>query len=424
MKPIHPLPHSSSLILFLAIAFVACTDPPPAPQETITGPGVPLALARGPGKRIATIDDLYKAVNDPLNAGMQITLMPNTYMLDPTRAHGGRLELQQDMSIRGLPGHADSVIIDASRLDLAALTDGFQTGAIRLGRGNNAVEWLTVRGATAASGGIETDLVGPGPARIRIANVIATANQRGVDIRNFGPAMAHRTLDVELTDNMLINNTVGLGQGMRIANVSSAGGSIRAVLRNNMVRGNVAGCLAANLNADSCVLVIESTADRLEHNGNGWVFLTGNSSGSGFANANIVRFAAHAGTVEGNGGSSPHAAQFTGGIVGVGATTTGPAPGHVSHNTLTIELWGVRLSGNESPDIAAWGAWSGNGVLPGGNNSVSITLHGVSENAIVVPTPSTPVEPGGTNTVAVLRGVHPHGPVHGQGPQHGGLDHD
>jgi hypothetical protein len=307
------------------------------------------------------------------------------------------------MSLRGQEGHAESVIIDASGLQTASLTDGFLTGAIRTGRGRNAVEWLTVRGATQGAAAIETDLVGSGHTRIRIANVIATGNQRGFDIRNIGPTMARRTLEVELTGNTISDNTGGAGQGLRLVNQNTIASTIRATLCNNVARGNIAGCLGANLNSDSCALVIESAADRFERNGNGFVFLAGIASGSAFANKNRIRFTAHGGTIRENGGPSLPAAQLAGGLVAVGGTNSGPVADHVSMNGVTIELWGVAIRGNERPDIGAWGVWSAVDVRAGTYNRVSIALHGIPKTATVAATPSIPYEPDGTNTARIRR---------------------
>lgn len=387
----------------LAFALSACNGDAVSPQEPAPAATRSESLFKGTGIRAANIDELYAAINNPQNAGKQIILEPNLYVLDPGRPHGGRIELQQGMSLRGKEGHADSVVIDASGLDVASLTDGVLTGAIRVGRGANAVEWLTVRNVTQGAAAIETDLAGAGVSSVRIANVIAVNNQRGFDIRNVGPAMAHRRLEVQLVRNVLSDNTAGAGQGLRIVNQNTSAGVIHAALCNNEARGNIAGGLGANLNSDSCTLLIESTADQFEHNGNGWILLGGIASGTVFAGDNSVGFTAHGGTIQGSGVLSPPAAQLTGGLVAVGGTNSGSVADHVSHNVVGVELWGVTLRGNDSPDIGAWGAWTASGVLAGTYDRVSIALHGVTKLANVVPTPSAPPEPGGTNTVTIRR---------------------
>jgi hypothetical protein len=69
----------------------------------------------------------------------------------------------------------------------------------------------------------------------------------GFDIRNIGAAAGGRSLEVVLTDNELADNSLGTGQGMRIANLPGASGAhIHATLSGNYAHGNIAGCLAAN----------------------------------------------------------------------------------------------------------------------------------------------------------------------------------
>jgi hypothetical protein len=215
--------------------------------------------------------------------------------------------------------------------------------------------------------------------------------------------MARRSLEVELTDNNLSDNTAGPGQGLRFGNINTSSSTIHATLRNNVVHGNIAGSLGSNLNSESCALLIESSADQFDRNGNGWVLVAGTASGNSFSNNNRVRFIAHGGSIQENGVASPAAAQLVGGIVAVGGTNTSAVADHVSHNLLEIELWGVILRGNDKPDIAAWGAWTPFNELVGTYDRVSIALHGVTEMATVAAIPSTPDEPGGTNTVTMRR---------------------
>ena len=86
---------------------------------------------------VSNVLDLYAAVNDPANAGAKVVIAPGTYVLMHTFPNDGRLELQQGMSLIGQTSDPSSVVIDA--LDLQSTT----TGPIRMGRGSNAVEWLT-----------------------------------------------------------------------------------------------------------------------------------------------------------------------------------------------------------------------------------------------------------------------------------------
>ena len=49
---------------------------------------------------VSSIAGLYAAVNDPDNAGNLIILAPGTYVLNAAFPNGGRLELQDDMSLQ------------------------------------------------------------------------------------------------------------------------------------------------------------------------------------------------------------------------------------------------------------------------------------------------------------------------------------
>ena len=111
---------------------------------------------------VSNVDELYNAVNDPGNAGITIVLAPGTYMLSVTGANnvprpkGGRIELQPDMSLRGVEGTMNAVVISAFNLPASSfpqIVNGVQTGpnaAVRMGLGRNTLEWLTVRDARSA----------------------------------------------------------------------------------------------------------------------------------------------------------------------------------------------------------------------------------------------------------------------------------
>jgi hypothetical protein len=222
--------------------------------------------------------------------------------------------------------------------------------------------------------------------------VISTHNPRGIDVRNFGASMV-RVLVVELSDNELADNATGAGQGVRFVNTNGASGaSIVATIDNNKAHGNIAGCLAANLNVNGSSITIDSHADRFESNGNGCVFLAGNLTASN----NSISVRAQSSRFVGNGveGAPP---TFTdpGAILAVGGVSP---TGLASNNTLVIDLWGILFQDNVNPDIAAFGVQSTSGTPVG--NSVTVNLHGMSNDAIVNPPFGSAV---GTNTVTVNR---------------------
>jgi hypothetical protein len=324
-------------------------------------------------------------------------------MLDGTRSHGGRIELQQDMTLTGQYGHQDQVIIDGSNLSAAALTDGtLLTGAVRMGRGNNTVEWLTVRNAVKGSAAISTDLVLPGVTTVTIAHVIASGSVHGFDIRNVGVTAAGRSLEVVLTDNELADNNLGTGQGMRIGNLPGANGAhIHATLSGNYAHGNIAGCLAVNQGTVSSTVEIESKGDRFDENGNGVVLLGGFSTATAVARSNLTRFSAHTSQFNHNTGplGAAFPAHFGVGVYGGVSTSAMVA----SDNTVQLELHSVKISDNDGPDVAAWGAISSTLQPAGTGNLAAIVLQGSSKKATVVPTNSSPAEPSGTNLVTIVR---------------------
>src|SRR5687768_9380027 len=117
----------------------------------------------GPVVQVGTIEELYAAVNNPANAGAAIILAPGRYVLSSSgpggvaRPNGGRLELLQDMSLYGVAGDRSAVVIDTSLLPQSSFNAPFgRTGSIRIGRGRNAIEWLTIIGNPLAAAGIAT----------------------------------------------------------------------------------------------------------------------------------------------------------------------------------------------------------------------------------------------------------------------------
>lgn len=385
----------------------ACTPDATAPTMAAAGK-ISRAVSSLPTINVSTIDSLYAVVNNPLNVGRDVRLSPTTYVLDPSRPNHGRLELQQDMTLRGKAGYAATVIIDASQLQPDDYKDDTltpaeaalvgPTGAIRVGRGTNTIESLTIRNAKFGAAGIETDLVGTGPTSIRIAHVIASGSPRGIEVRNVGTAMANRALVVELSDNELVDNTLVPGTGLQITNRSEANGAtIDATIDNNKAHGNVAGCLMANLGVSGARITVDSHADRFERNGNGCVIF----GGRGAANNNTISFRAGSSRfVDNSIPLAPSPRADSGAIIVVG----GEGGLGASDNTVVVDLWGILFDGNRCTvdevdhcwDIKAYGVLSVSGPPPTGTgNHVTIMLHGMS-NTAAVDSSST-----GTNTVTV-----------------------
>jgi hypothetical protein len=350
--------------------------------------------------RVSSVAELYAAVNDPDNAGVRIVVAPGTYFLDPTQPNGGRLELQQDMEIIGQHGDATGVVIDATNLtaDSYRLDFGF-TAPVRMGRGSNALEWMTVQNASLpAAAGVETDLLGVGATSVRVAHIIAQRNPIGIDFRN--PSTFNgRVLHGVAEDNVLRHNTAQNGIGIRVVNTN---GVTRATawitLRRNRSYGNLRGMFASNLNSSGNVILIESRADQFTNNIAGCELQAGTSTG-GVANSNLLVFHAEHDVISDNDGSSEHPGPSGLGVFGADSTV---APELTSGNLLQIVLTGVRFSGNHpDSDVLAWGAHGNDGVFPGTDNHVELLLKGISRRAALRIVDSDPPDPNGTNTVVM-----------------------
>ena len=222
---------------------------------------------------VTDVEQLYEAVNDPANSGNMILLDAGTYVLsvnDPSgnpRPNAGRLELQQDMSLSGVTNNRSAVVIDASGLPNSSFVVAFgRTGPVRIGRGNNSIEWITILGNDRAAGGIETDLIGTPTTQIRVAHVVSGGSLRGVDVRNIGATMIGRRIDAEIVDNEFF----GIVEGIRVVNTNGANqGQIFADLRGNRVHDFYFGVIANNNRCSSAVVEVQSDGDRFEGNGLG-----------------------------------------------------------------------------------------------------------------------------------------------------------
>lgn len=355
---------------------------------------------------VSNVESLYTAVNDPDNAGRTIVLLPGTYVLSAVdgdgqaRPNGGRLELQENMSLRGASFFRSPVTIDTSGLPPSSLNaPGVNnTAPIRIGRGTNSVEFLTITGNSAAQASIETDLVGVGLARIKVAHVITHGSKRGIDVRNIGAAMSNRVLVAEIVDNELYDGF----EGVRFVNTNGVtGGYISGSMIGNYLHDNENGCLAENNKSNFSWITVRSAADRAEGNGAGCV-VGGALATVGSASNNTTVFEAYGSRFINNNGP------FTfdrGGVVAFAAETPGVSFGG-SNNRLVVRLWNCQLYGNQNSDLEAWGARAV-GVPEGSvgiNNRTTIELEGTSRLVErVIGENSLPVEPAGTNSVTIIR---------------------
>lgn len=401
-------------VLFSLAAATACDrggERLTAPSD-VAAPNFPQKLTVTTSLPVTNVEELYAAVNDPANAGAAILLSPGNYVLSTTngvgaaRPNGGRLELQRDMSLYGMTDDRAAVVIDASGLPASAFNVSFgRTGPIRIGRGNNTVEWLTIVGNPAAAAGIGVELTGTPTTTIRVAHILANGSSRGIDIRNVGAAMIGHRIDAEIIDNELVgpSQVVGMSEGIRVANfVGADSGVVVATLAGNRVHDFQLGCIMTSNRSSNATVEVRSSGDRFFDNALGCLIAGGlNQSATGFANSNVTTFEAHGTQFVDNTAQIPGI--DPGGVRVVGGLSTTKA-NSTSGNTVSVELWGSKASGNQVVDFEAFGAWKTSAPgIAGTNNHATVTLHGVSRQIDVVATPSFPAELAGTNTVTVNR---------------------
>ena len=363
---------------------------------------------------VANVEQLYAEVNNPENEGAVITLAPGSYVLSATNAggvarpNGGRLEMQLDMSLYGVTGDRSAVVIDAGGLPASSFSKGVsfgRTGAVRIGRGSNAIEWLTILGNPDAAAGIAAELTGTPSTRIRVAHVVSGGSSRGIDIRNVSATMVGRRIDAEIVDNELIGPTqvVGMSEGIRLSNfVGADQGIVVATLSGNRVHGFQLGCILANNRSSNASIEVRSSGDRFFGNALGCLIAGGLSQATtGVANSNSTIFAAYGSEFVDN--TAPIPGIDPGGVRVAGGLST-VQPNVTSGNTVSVALWGSKVSDNQVMNFEVFGAWLG---LPAGvagtNNHATIELHGVSKQIDVSAAASVPVDPNGSNTVAVIR---------------------
>ena len=122
---------------------------------------------------------------------------------------------------------------------------------------------------------------------------------------------------------------------------------------------------------------------------------------SGVANSNTTTFLAHGTQVEDNNAEIPGIDR--GGMRLVAGLSIAKADA-TSNNTLNVELWGSKTTGNEPVNFEALGAWKASTPgIAGTNNRLTVTLHGVNRQIDGVVMSSFPTDAGGTNSVTVVR---------------------
>jgi hypothetical protein len=409
-------------ISFVLFAVISCkkeiseADPQPTNFASFN-PGNDNLKSASKKIHVGNISELYAAINLASNAGNTIVLAPGTYLLSPAYPNAGRLELLENMQLQGQPGHPEQVLIDASALPGTSFVppNNFpapRTGAIRMGRGSNAIEWLTVKGNASmqAFSVIDTDLIWPGVSQISVSHCLVKGGRNGIDVRNVGVAGMGRILEAKLTNNEVFENLVQQGVGILVQNANGASGAIiRASLSGNYVHGNKIGIRSFNVagginTIHSARVIIESNADRFEENGLGIALVPGISEGpTATANGNFVSFEAHGSTIKNSiGALPPETFNPSCGIVVMGGFKF--STGEASNNLVTMNLWGCTISDNQgAADIYVYGAYSEIASPAGINNTAQIQLNGVSRHATDIIIAGFPAEPAATNVVNIIR---------------------
>ena len=351
---------------------------------------------------VSDVDQLYAAVNDPQNAGRQIVAAPGVYMLSANDSSGaarpndGRLEFQVDMSLVGVVGDRSAVVINGINLPATSFPRGpVPLGAIRLGHGHNAVEWLTVQDTRNGHANIVTGLTSTETQYVRIAHVASSGSGYGISILNFGTAPS---VDADLVDNDLFDGAVGMKGGFRIRNSSGAPGkTIKARLIGNRMWGNQLNIILNTAMTGGQIEVL-SIGNSYFDNGNGLTIVGGLNSSD-----NTINFMGIGDSYTNNNAGS---AFDRGGLVIVGGDklTTTPLS---NNNTVNATLVRCLFSGNDLWDLAAIGARSflSSTGAPGVNNHVTLNIFGPIRGQGIVEffADSVPPEYADTNSVRVNR---------------------
>ena len=388
------------------------------PQEKNSSFNSANSNAKEQSKKIyaSNVSELYTAINDPENSGGTIVLAGGTYMLSAAYPKGGRLELQNNMSLVGQPGRPELVVIDVTGLPLSSFTlpgTTSRTGAVRMGDGRNSIEWITFQNDPAHTirSLIQTDIVTTPEVQIKIAHCIIKGSSIGLSILNRDPIANGRVLEADIEDNEIMDNIIQqFGSGIQIQNTTTIEAVIKVRMSRNHIHGNKAGMLIFNSSSQRCELEVKSYDDKIESNGigmnlNGGFILSAASP----ALHNTLHFEGYATTVKNNTGTPAPPFSFPAtGVHAAGGQAMPPfdVPGTAHFNELEVSLNGCVIEDNGgSYQINAYGAHSFHpSLIPAGtNNKTSVYLRGLSSNASINSINSFPSEPAGTNTINVYR---------------------
>jgi len=370
---------------------------------------------------VSNVDELYAAINNADNKGATIVVAPGTYLLNASHPNAGRLELLNNMSLQGQPGHPEAVVIDASQLPNSSFTLPTtpaypftrRTGVVRMGDGDNAIEWITLTNDPIhrIRSLIQTDIAATPLAQIKIAHCKLFGSSIGINIINSGAFTSGRIIDAMVEDNEVNGNIVQpFKTGIQIQNTQDVSDAIiRVVFRRNYIHGNGNGLVALN-SAFHCNISIKSYDDHIEENGNG-ISLDGGyiENATRPSINNSISFEAHGTSIRNNAGTPP---PFDGDPLGAGGIlirgadilppTAGPVT--INNNKVTASFWGCRIENNAGDfNLRVFGAYSGSASANPiwGNNTAVVSLYGISAQTSAVAINSLPSESAGTNTATI-----------------------
>lgn len=360
---------------------------------------------------VSNVEALYKAVDNPINAGKTIVLKAGKYVLTrhlklQERLNQGRLELQRNMSLRGEDQSLCVLKTLPTDIPNFNVVPGARSGMIRTGRGSHTIANLTIIAPSDAGSGISTDLPDQSQeTTIRISRVISgdpnsEQKTRGVDIRNTGIKVIGRHLKALIERCEFHGGT----QGIRIANFQGAKRcQVSVEMRGNHCHHNKAGCLITHhKSASSGVIEVRSVGDRFTENGVGCSVIGAIVIGTVVpGTSNRTKFVANKIESKNNNGPVDQETRHAGGIVIRGADTR--EPNLASDNQVEIVFTDCKVNSNQAPgNVIAHGAHCLNPAgVAGKNNTVTISLQG-NNDFTVDATDSTPRESGPkTNKVIV-----------------------
>jgi hypothetical protein len=316
--------------------------------------------------------------------------------------------MQVNMSIVGVEGDRSAVIIDAVNLPASSFTGSpGPIAAVRMGRGSNSLQWITVRNAANGQANIDSGLQMAGTAYVTVAHCESYGSTRGMNILNFGPGASGETIEADIIDNYFHDNILGVGEGVRVGNFQGATGStVNARMIENRSWGNFQGRLLVNNRAINSTVNVFSSGNRFFGNGAGTIVIGGLSSNATTANGNTVNFEVHGDQFVDNTMVIPF---DNGGLVVLGGENIS-IPNGVNNNTVNVSLWGCRYSENSAADLYSVGARSFPESIgtPGVNNHVTIETNGAGKRlGRWIPAEffadSLPADPNTTNSVTVIR---------------------